>query len=387
MNKKKVLAMLMAAAMVFSTAIAGSVEFVSAEGSVSGGDASVSSGNATGESTITGEGEVDYVNTTIYKVGLPTTASISLTVDPQGLGGLANGETASAEDLAAGAGKVTCATIPAVVNAGSVDAKVSVKMKLTGQATGVTAIDAVNTGTANNVLLYAVPSAVDTDDAEGYTASSKGIVLSTTDATIDFILPAAAYVFSKDAGGTVTYVKDAEQASHGTAIKFEGLVNKNADWSTYANGTNSIGMEAVFSFTHTLTGADVPDDAEGAAYAMKAYTGTTVDVTPADAAPSIASAVTYSGSGDLTIPYSLGAGESGADAVTDFVFVYGGKGYSVNGSFSSTVVGGAFTINANNIVVSDAGWLSAVEAGTYTVYVVFDNDTVNYKTITLTVAE
>lgn len=391
MNKKKVLAMLMAAAMVFSTAIAGSVEFVSAEGSTSDGNAAVSDGNAAGQVEIDGEGQVDYVNTKIYNVTLPTNAAMNLTVDPQGLAGLENNTTASAEDLADGAGLVVGSRIPAVVNNGSLDAKVSVKMKLTGDATVVDAKSEVNVDDENNLILYAIPSATDVTlaDATGYTASSTGIVLGTDDVTAEFILPAADYVFSKDGDGKVTYVKAPEATGHGTALKFEGLVNKDADWSTYAgaDATNSIGIELVFSFTHNLTEADVVPE-QAAAYGMMTYAGTTESLTPADAAPSVAATMTYDKAtgGDLVIPFNLGAGESGADALTDIVFQIDNMNYSKNGSFGAlTNTAYVFTINDNNVTVSGTEWMANVGVGTYNIYLVFDGDTENYKTVTLTV--
>jgi hypothetical protein len=265
MKAKRVWAVLLAATMVI--------------GSTIGVSAATGDENNTGsETTVTGTGTVDYVDTTIYNVGLPTDAALNLTVDPQGLSILENDKTATADELAEAAGKITSTSVVAVTNAGSVPVKVSVAMSVTGNATVKTNKDDVNveSAEATNVLMYVVPSAVDTPDEAGYQAYDSGYVIKgaqETDATkIDFVLPAADYVFSKNEDGSeVKFVRDEESAVHGTALEFGGFVNKYADWSTYTSSgdtsaTNTIGLKAVFTFTHTLTEADVAT--EGAPYAM-----------------------------------------------------------------------------------------------------------------------
>lgn len=367
MNKKSFLALIMAMTMILGT----SMTAFAATGDATGGG----EGN-----TLTGNGDVEYVDTVIYEIGLPTSTSIDLMVDPQGLANLENGETASADDLADGAGKVTCATIPAIVNNGSVDAKVSVALSLTGDATGVTTVEAVNADTANNVLLYAIPSAVDTPNEDGFVASSKGIVLSSSAATIDFILPKAAYVFSKDESGVVTYERDGSVASHGTAIQFAGLVNKNADWSDYVKESepSEIGMTAVFTFTHTLGEGDVADSAADAPYAMKAYTGTTVQLTVPDVEPSMETAVTYSGSGDLEIPYVLGTGDAKvADAITDIAVEMDNNYYTVNGVWDYTNEHAAyFAIEEDKIVITEEwiAYYADYEQTSFKIYVIYDDN-------------
>ena len=379
--KRKVLALLLATTMVLGSAST----VLAAQGT---GE------NTTGE-TITGTGDVSYVDTTIYSVTIPTTAAIDLVVDPQGLSGLEG--TATAEELAEYAGKITCATKPLITNLSSVPAKVSVKLTLTGDATGVTTVAAVDDDTtkAENVLLYAVPSAVDTEgNAENYVASAKGIVLSSTDATVNFVLPAAAYNYVEGAteNDPATYELVDGETGHGTALAFEGYVNKHADWSAYAgdSASKSIGMTAVFTFTHTLDESDVAGEG---AYGMMDYAGTTVDVTPAapaDVAPSMTD-VTYNGTGELVIPYSLGSGESGAEELTDIVFAFNGTRFSKNGTWDSN------TNQAANITIADgtitlgatlAEFISdGVEDGTeYIFYLIFDGDTENYVEGTVTIS-
>lgn len=382
MQNKKILALSLATAMLLGSSLSVSAATGTAE-------------NATGE-TITGSGDITYVDTTVYNVTLPTTGGLDLTVDPQGLSGM-TGETATEADLAAYAGKITSSSKPIITNLSSKPMKVSVALQITGDATAVTTAAAVEADTSNNVLLYAVPSATDVKgSADNYSASATGIVMKKDAAvTVDFILPEATYNFKKD-GSNYTYELAEGETGHGTALSFEGLVNKNADWSAYIaeSSPKTIGMTAKFTFTNTLVAdTDVADATAGAPFAMKAYTGDKVTVTPADVAPSI-SDVTYSiaTGGALTIPYSLGSGASAATAVTDVAMKYGSSFYSKNGLWNfATNLNDYVTINSSSIVISDE-WMAAYSAGTYELYVVYDNnvatdETATYDLITITVTE
>lgn len=391
MKRKKLLALTMAAAMIFGS----SLSAVAATGTAE---------NSTGE-TVTGTGDVTYVDTTVYSVTLPTSSSISLVVDPQGLAGLESGDTATSDELAVHAGTVTCASIPIVTNLSSVDMKISVALQLTGNATPVSSGDAVNTGTDTNILLYAVPSAVDTlGQASGYVGSTTGIVMTTgTAANVDFILPAATYNFTKTVSGSdvsgnnlyaVNFELAAGETGHGTGLKFEGLVNKNADWSAYANGGQSIGMTAVFTFTNNLNGAEA-DSTEGAPFGMVAYTGDKVTVEAEDAEPTLGGfkaeddgTITYTlGSGALVIPYTLGAGESAKGAVTDVAVIIDGYIYSKNGTWSSdTSEAAAFTIGPNSVSINSET-MDTFEPGDTEFAIVFDDDEEDYIQITLRIAE
>ena len=266
MKRKQLMALLMA-----GVVLAGSTMGSNA----SGVSSNTVSENSTGQ-TITGTGDVDYIDTTVYEVIIPTTGSLSLTVDPQGLTGLEDGKSATAEQLSAYAGKVYSDDVAVIANLGSKNVKVSVELKLTGDATSVTTKDAVESDTANNILLYAVPAAKDFyDDAKdgaSYAGSTTGIVMGSAPVTIDFVVPHTDFEFKKS-GSTVTYERVADSTPHGTGLKFAGLVNTKADWSDYVKDINpsKIGMTAKFTFTHTLTNTDVADTTEGAPALMMAY--------------------------------------------------------------------------------------------------------------------
>lgn len=378
MKKKKVLALTMAVAMLFGS----SLSVFAAGGTAE---------DTTGE-TVTGEGKVDYVDTTVYSVTLPTTGTINLVVDPQGLAGLEDGDSATLEDLSEYAGKISCASTPVVTNLSSVPMKISVKLTLTGDATSVSSGDAVNTGTDNNVLLYAVPSAVDTLGVESnYVASSTGIVMDATPAIVDFVLPAAEYSLTKTVSGSdasVSYALADGETGHGTGLSFEGYVNKNADWSDYAGTpTKQIGMTAVFTFTNTLGGAEA-DSTDGAPFGMVAYSGVTVEVEPGDAEPSLSDVTYVAHSGTpLTIPYSLGAGESRKGEVTDFVLVLGTFVFSKNGGWSyPTTYADKFDIQAGKIVIA-SDFMDFFDPSESDIYIIFDDDQTDFVRAKITVTE
>lgn len=390
MKKRQVLALTLAAAMVMGS----SMSVLAAAGDKE---------DTTGVE-MEGTGDISYVDTKVYNVLLPTTNSTTLVVDPQGISQLEEGKVATAEQLAAGAGLITCATTPLVTNLSSVPMKVSVAMSLTGDATAVTTVADVEKDENNNVLLYAVPSAADTKGvANGYAASTTGVVLpavgtdsaNPVSAKLDFILDAAAYNFSKDASGKVTYVAVDGDTGHGTGLQFGGYVNKKADWADYVKETSpkKIGLRAKFTFTNTIADGETADATEGAPYAMKAYTGDKVTVTPPvpeDAAPSVndgTNTMTYtiSEGQDLVIPYSVGAGDSAAEAVTDVVFNWGGSLYSVNGTWGSTLRAEYISIGADSITIKNAGFMEYCTAGeTYAVCVIFDDDADNFTQIDVT---
>lgn len=334
MKKRQVLAVVLSAAMVMGSSMT----------------AFAALGDKSGDVTLNGDGEVSYVDTKVYNVVLPTSAAMQdkLVVDPQGISKLENGQVATAEELASGAGIITCVNTPIVQNRSSQPMKVSVEMALSGDATPVTTVDAVESGDAPQVLLYAVPSAVDAVKSGDYQPSSKGIVLTNTSAKAEFILDAGAYNFKKDDSGNVTYEPVSGDVGHGTGLQFGGYVNKKADWSDYvkASSPKKIGMTAKFSFTDQIADGEAADPS-GDAYAMKTYSGTTVAVAPKDAAPSIAT-TTYAmvANQALVIPVDLGRGNLKATGITSVMLGntnYLGQTVTFNAATSQ------ITINADAI--------------------------------------
>ncbi len=303
-KRRKFLAMLLATAMVMGS----SMTTLAATGTVPG------------DTTITGSGNVAYVDTEVISVTLPTTAAMELTVDPQGISTLSNNSSASAEELEGAAGLISSTHKALVTNCSSVPVKVSVTLTGTGDATFMASANAVDedSASANNILLYALPSAVDVGaSVNKYVESTTGIRISNTSVSANFILDEAEYVFEKT-GASVNYVKKADDPGHGTAIAFAGLVNKKADWSTYADGSKEIGMTAVFSCTADLGENDVADTAAGTPYGLmlSSVSGNTISVGPEEAAPSIAvTEYTLTAGTPVDITVDLGKGDLAATGV------------------------------------------------------------------------
>jgi hypothetical protein len=302
---------------------------------------------------------------------------------------LANSKSASASDLAAAAGKISCSTIVPITNAGSVPVKVSVALAVTGDAVSVTKeadVDVENDGKYdNNVLLYAVPSAADTKDAAGYVKSTTGILMGKNEVSASFILPGAAYVFSKNKTGNATYVRDTSSAVHGTALKFEGRVAKNADWSEFSgtSATKSIGLTAVFTFTHTLGENDVAYETDGYPYGlMKLGTSSTIAVA-ADIAPSVTSDtdVTYSLASGADVTIDLGSGDLAATGIKSVG--------TVNAKATAAWAADTYELNGTTLTLkAGAASLSSLAVGaTKTIKVTFNDTKATVVSLTVTIAD
>lgn len=303
------------------------------------------------DETITGEGDVSYVDTKVISVTLPTTATMKLIIDPQGLTALKDGETASAEDLASAAGLITGESKAVVTNLSSVPVKVSVKLTGTGAANFVADAASVEKAPAgdqkeNNILLYALPSSVDVaGSADNYVASTTGITMNSSEASVDFVLDPAEYNFSKE-GEKVTYELKEGETGHGTAIAFEGLVNTQADWSDFVKESepSKIGMTAVFSYTAEV-GDSVADTTEGAPYGMVKKTSGTITVEAKEVAPTFTASDTPG-----VINFTTGAGEIGMDkSVALSVWHQYNKGKFYNSASEITIGASTITWQADKL--------------------------------------
>ncbi|MDR1246041.1 MAG: hypothetical protein LBK57_03325 [Clostridiales Family XIII bacterium] len=248
MMKRKVIATAVAALLVLGT-----IPSVFAE-----------TGTSSGNTTVTGAGDVNYLDLDIYAVSLPTSANLNFTLDPQGLTEIEDTKSVSLSDLKGG--RIIPSAPALVTNNSSKNVKVSIK--LTGITNAGTApnistaqfiswsgsdkatIDSVNIGTANNVLLYAAPSGVDITASNVFIPADKGYVVTAVDAnqTLTFVLDSAEYTVANNSG-VYTATPDAG-TGHGTGILIGGYVNKNADWSHFSAASNpsTVSVQAVFTF-------------------------------------------------------------------------------------------------------------------------------------------
>ena len=231
---------------------------------------------AAGETTVTVTGDVNYVDMSTYtQVILPTTKTLQFALDPQGLSAM-TGDSATASDLAASAGKISSVGEASIINWGYYPIKASAKFYVTdnGGSEFVDTAAGIDADTSKKIHLTATPSSAattvtTTNDAEGkieditttgYTAAAEGVSITSKAAGtangMVFALEGAEYTFKKDTvDGKDVY--SAERNTSGTygvgSFKIGGELNKNADWSAYsAKSPKTLKLNAVFSFT-TIT--------------------------------------------------------------------------------------------------------------------------------------
>jgi len=245
-------------------------------------------GNPTGNTTVTGEGEVVFVDLEIYEVTLPTSATLSFILDPWGLTELEDGDEALLSDLTGGR-VLPKSEIPAtVLNESAVPITLTLEIKATTEAGD----DSENDDEANfigfdtnfattkakvfadddlNVLLYVVPSkdginSVDDD----YLPADLGFVLGEDDIEMVFVLPEADYMVTNNGGSFEGVV--VEDTGNGTQFQIGGYVNNNADWTNFtadvpAGTPSEVGLSAVFAYkkfdkADDLFGDGFDEDAE-----------------------------------------------------------------------------------------------------------------------------
>jgi len=227
---------------------------------------------APGDTTVIGEGSTEYINLEIYTVTVPTSGTLDFTLDPQGLLGIEPGTTVDVADLKGGS-IIPGATVPKVINDSSVDLTVTLALTGSGDATFISkedddqaTIDAVNGDTNNNILLYAVPSAVNIPlTSTDYEVSARGYIIDSTEEAVElkFVLDAADYEVTEDSG---TYTAEAKAGTgSGTAFQLGGYVNTNADWTDYTGSEpeKSVGVSAVFSYAKSSEEESADTGVEG----------------------------------------------------------------------------------------------------------------------------
>ena len=280
--------------------------------------------------------------------------------------------------------------------------------------------DAINNVYANSEFSSSTGIYFKTSDASGdikaqYTETSKPMTITNENAqNIKLTVKVAE---SQAASGDVAYSDDATFASGDTARKLylavtDGETTKALDASGDASFTTEIKGNAdnyVPKHDGSKYSYELKADATGWASASYRLTGAVnknaewkdgigfpnVKITwsweegavEKDSAPSVG-AVTYSKSSaqDLVIPYSVGAGESGANALTDVLLQFDGSTFhSIKGTWNSaTTFASSFTISGSSITISK-DYLTYVSNGTHDLHLIFDNDENTVISTTVTV--
>lgn len=231
------------------------------------------------------DGSTIFVDQEVIDVTLPTTASQKFYVDPQGLIAVGKG------GAVANAGTVVGNSDMYAVNRSSIPLAFSVSYKLVDSATtgGVTIVNAVadaaaqtaikndtakkiavsvsavesNTdaatsgNTCNGHVFKAVTAGVDMTGNTGMTTADV-VYADSTAVTADYLMTAETYEAKLKAGKTAAdaydssayeYVVDAD-AEMASCVKLTigGYCSTKADWSDYADGTQTLKMDVVFNF-------------------------------------------------------------------------------------------------------------------------------------------
>lgn len=234
-----------------------------------------------GSVDVTTEGTVNYADTTVYSVTLPTANCFNFIVDPQGI--LYSVDNDSYKDLYP---KGTAGYIIATEGTGAyINNKSSVPIKLmveayvesddsTGAASSVnllpyTAWKSVDSGIDNNMWLT---FDITNDDLDVTTFADEQSIKSDTvnmnvmaitqngkpedgqkGTQISFALDQAAYEFSGSAGNYDYTIKQNETGDS-VGLRLSGLVNTNADWSAYTgDSAEKIIVKTIFDFDKLST--------------------------------------------------------------------------------------------------------------------------------------
>ncbi len=270
-----------------------------------------------------------------------------------------------------------------VTNMGIADVDVTLTAQATVGATGVEVVansGAAFDGASPNLYLgivvdgtvsdsdAAVPETAVTD--ENGSAASVIVGLQGRDENYQISVSGNDYVYAKKSG-------IADTGWNSFEFGLTGACDKTADWSNVQ--TTGSTVKVTWAYAEAVSGN-----------ANKMLKENATDA-PANEAPSISDVTYTKGSGDLSIPYSLGSGDLGAEAITDVAIEFGDTFYSINGLWGfSNQYASSITVDDDEIVIAQTGWLEYYTAGTYDLYVVYDNNdaidaTATYDVITITI--
>ena len=309
--------------------------------------------------SVPGTGDVYYVDLDVFDVLIPTAQSLDFTLDPQGLLGLPIGQPTPVGDLSGG--RIHSSDVARVVSESSVPAAVTIALRAY-QPTGtdaefVNTVAAVGANNDNNILLYAIPSAVNVYNVSTapYLASGFGHVIGTTQTNMVFVFEAADFTVTNQGGGVfdVDLVPD---SGHGSAIQLGGYVNSYASWLAFSGGspTQSVAMEALFSFARAtqlqIDGMD-PVPVAGVPGLLSPTAGLTL-------VPPFTFDVTLSGARDIVIT-STGAPVTFPTTAAGFQIR---RVYEMGGSWGGFIAATTVTGTGDTRTISPiAGWNSGWE--------------------------
>lgn len=303
--------------------------------------------DANGQADTKSEGSVEYVNTTVYKVTLPTDDCFDFTVDPQGI--LSQTEPGTYGETLYPDGTEGL-IVPKEADGAYINNKSSVPIKLTvdayvtsdvrtadeyeGTESTVNLVDLdqwnyVNSG-IDNTLLLTLDITNDDMDLTTFTDGSKIVtgdalnqnVIAITQngkpddkgTQITFALNKAEYEFKK--ATDITYELKDNEVGDSVGMRLSGLVNTQADWSGFVGDSDpeKIIVKTVFSFTQLTTdydAAELDDRAHGVLDDRDPdyFDGLEYDEDEVTVVGPAAGEMDYTvGQGALEIPFDFGSG-------------------------------------------------------------------------------
>lgn len=305
---------------------------------------------APGSADVTTEGSVNYVDTTVYAVTLPTANCFNFIVDPQGILSATDKTNYPEEKYPAGTAGYIVATEGTgayINNLSSVPIKLTVDAYVesddsTGAASSANLLSMeeygaglIDSGIDNNMLLtfditndsldvatFADASSIKTETVNPYVIAitKNGKPDTTTDPTakgtqISFALNKAGYEFVPDGSGGYLYSMITGEKGDSVGLRLSGFVNRNADWSAFTGATpEKIFVKTVFNFDKLSSDYEL-SALDGRAHGVLAdtdpayFAGLVYDDTGAPTGATAAGAMDYVvGQGALEIPFSFGTG-------------------------------------------------------------------------------
>lgn len=220
------------------------------------------------------------VDPVVYSVSFPAVEQFEFFLDPYGLRGLQEGESATLEELKPYAGRIYCDNKLMVTNKSSVPIKLKISIQLTGNVNAVETMEELEADEGNNILLYIVPSENDMGgDLEDYQPSEIGIVVKKDEPTVvEFLLPQSSYYYKENfEEDSLEYVIAEGDFGHSSAFRIGGRVNTKADWNSFDAEGEEVGLEIKYSYEDA---SDYPAQysLRSGSFGIQYYDGATINV-------------------------------------------------------------------------------------------------------------
>ncbi len=300
-----------------------------------------------GSTDVTTEGTVNYVNTTVYSVTLPTAGCFDFIVDPQGILSATDATTYPEEKYPAGTAGYIIApegTGAYINNLSSVPIKLTVDAYVESDDSSGAASNAnllsiedyvaglLDSGIDNNMMLtfdithdgldvttFADATAITSETVEpnviAITKNGKPADATEKASQISFALNNAAYEFTPDGSNGYTYEMKTGEKGDSVGLRLSGFVNKNADWSAFTGSSaEKIIVKTVFSFDKLSSDYELAA-LDGRAHGVLAdtdaayFAGLEYDENGEPTGATAAGVMDYVvGQGALEIPFDFGTG-------------------------------------------------------------------------------